>query len=254
MRCYPDDTELLPLRTTGRSSQNGPGVREVQLSVGHGARVSVEGLKGCCSCCCGGIWTFLGCFGCCARTCSALMGWCGPRCPLSKKWSLPKKALADFLDSVATVAVMGILSLNIYCATYFVAWAPKGSICISKAFNTWAKVIVVCLPFTLFPLTLYIAGQAKALQNDNLRGLGLVAGAVLLEIVYVLSMGGLMTVCMSARPWLPVVLVTGFLSLLLVTACGCCCYSPKWLRRCLSCICCWGCLCEDIDEEAALEV
>jgi hypothetical protein len=40
----------------------------------------------------------------------------------------------------------------------------------------------------MFPLTLYVVGQAKALQKD-LGGVGLVAGAVILAI------GGMMTIC-----------------------------------------------------------
>lgn len=55
---------------------------------------------------------------------------------------------------------------------------------------------MVSIPFTGLPLSLCIGGLAKA-AKENLGYLGCVAGLVMVEIMYVIVLGGLMTACMS---------------------------------------------------------
>lgn len=100
-----------------------------------------------------------------------------------------------------------------------------------ETLKAWAQVTIISLAFAVFPLTLYVAGQAKVLEKD-LKGLAMVAGAVLLEVIYILCMGAVTTVCMSGQQWVPVACVTGILSVLLLLCCGCCCHYPK-VRECL---------------------
>jgi hypothetical protein len=57
--------------------------------------------------------------------------------------------------------------------------------------------------------------------------LGFVASVVILEVIYVLCIRGLMTVCMSAKP--AIASITGVLEFLLV-ACRCYCYQPKAMK------------------------
>lgn len=128
---------------------------------------------------------------------------------------------------------MAILTLNIYSATFFLVWATPDNICLVGKDHTFSdnlkktvKIITVCLPFSVCPLTLYIAGQAKALQHDQ-RGMGCVAGLVIIECIYILFLGALMTVCMSERSYKAVGAVTAVLVVLLVVTWGCCCYHPK---------------------------
>lgn len=52
----------------------------------------------------------------------------------------------------------------------------------------------------IFPMTLYVAGQEKALQK-YLGTIVVVIRTVILEVVYVLSMGGLMTICILDKQW-----------------------------------------------------
>ncbi|TVU23722.1 hypothetical protein EJB05_26101 [Eragrostis curvula] len=146
----------------------------------------------------------------------AMRNWWRSVCPLSRRWSLTNQAFLDFLENAASIGVMAILTLNIYCATYFLVWAKPDAVCLVvkgdtfyDGLKTWVKTIAVGLPFAACPVTLYIAGQAKALST-NISGLGFVSGMVILEYIYILLIGALMTVCMSDSPYQAVGIVTGY--------------------------------------------
>lgn len=120
------------------------------------------------------------------------------------------------MSYLASAAVKGILTLNIYSASYFLAWKKEGAFChifpespsalasaifvdaasSDRAITTLIQLIVVSIPFTGLPLSLCIGGLAKA-AKENLGYLGCVAGLVMVEIMYVIVLGGLMTACMS---------------------------------------------------------
>lgn len=128
---------------------------------------------------------------------------------------------------------MAILTLNIYSATYFLAWAKPDSVCLdlknsklSKTFKVVLKIIIVSLPFAFCPVTLCISGNVKALQQER-RGMGYAAGLVILEIIFVFILGALMTVCMSEASVPIVIGVTIGIVIFVFLAWGCWCHHPK---------------------------
>uniref|UniRef100_A0A0A8Y2T7 PGG domain-containing protein n=1 Tax=Arundo donax TaxID=35708 RepID=A0A0A8Y2T7_ARUDO len=174
--------------------------------------------------------------------------------------SLSDPVSATLMGYISAAAVMGILTLNIYSASYFLAWRKEGSHChflpgsktsapdsasdskISDGTDTLVQLIVVSLPFAGFPIAFFIAALAKAAQKKT-RFLGCVAGLVICEIIYILVLGGIMMTCMSNVSGKSVALVTLILVSLLVLLWGCCCQYPKCLRSKVLSKCC----CPEID-------
>jgi hypothetical protein len=147
------------------------------------------------------------------------------------------QAFIGFLSKVADAAVMGLLTLNIFSATFLLAWGHDGSVCLPKAkadkdesnklpgddhftVPSWVKVAIIALPFAIYPLTVCVSGLVKAVEQGA-RGLGVVATLCLVEFMYGLLIGGLMTVCMSEAPWRWVLGVTISLNAVLLVIWGC---------------------------------
>lgn len=143
------------------------------------------------------------------------------------------QAFIGFLSNVADAAVMGLLTLNIFSATFLLAWGKEGSVCLPKpkddpkklqgdndfSLPSWVKVIIVGIPFTMYPFTVYVSGLVKAAEQGR-HTLGLVATLCLMEFVYGLLIGGVMTFCMSNASWKSVVVVTVLLNALLLVIWG----------------------------------
>uniref|UniRef100_A0A0D9XUY4 Uncharacterized protein n=1 Tax=Leersia perrieri TaxID=77586 RepID=A0A0D9XUY4_9ORYZ len=166
------------------------------------------------------------------------------------------QALSALLENVANLAVAGILTLNIYSATYFLNWSNPESICVNANDTTFSKmakgnikVVLVCLPFVIFPLTLCVSGQASALKK-RIGGVGFVAGLVILEMMYILCLGGLMSVCMSNAPYKVVLAITIGTIFFVLWLWSCFCYHPRCLRTCFFCCCQRIVDEEDVDLEA----
>ncbi|KAL6654302.1 hypothetical protein ACP70R_007767 [Stipagrostis hirtigluma subsp. patula] len=117
------------------------------------------------------------------------------------------EAFGSCPKAVASAIVMVLLTLNVYSATYFLAWAKDGSSCTvsSKPNGVFAnkfpndvkdgiKIAAVTLPFTFVPFTLCVSGIANEVKTR--RGLGFTAGLILFEVGYVVCLGSLMVVCM----------------------------------------------------------
>ncbi|CAN6190914.1 unnamed protein product [Urochloa humidicola] len=169
---------------------------------------------------------------------------------------------ASCISNTSNIMVMGILTLNIYSASYFLAWRKDGSVChifprtasapvssnspdsavSDKNATTFIQLVVVSLPFTGLALTVGIGFLAK-MSKEAVQYLGCAAGLVATEIVYIIALGGVMTACMSSVSGPSVGFVTlGLLSLLLLMW-GYCCFHPKCLRSGVFCKCC----CPDVD-------
>jgi hypothetical protein len=143
------------------------------------------------------------------------------------------QAFIGFLSKVADAAVMGLLTLNLFSATFFLAWGKPRSPCLPKAHKdkpkllgddhftllSWVKVAIIGLPFVIYPATVFVSGLVKAVEQ-GCRGLQLAATLCLTEFVYGLLIGGLMTVCMSGAAWLSVLRVTIALNVLLLLTWG----------------------------------
>ncbi|CAN6190911.1 unnamed protein product [Urochloa humidicola] len=172
------------------------------------------------------------------------------------------KLYASCISNTSNIMVMGILTLNIYSASYFLAWRKDGSVChifprtasapvssnspdsavSDKNATTFIQLVVVSLPFTGLALTVGIGFLAK-MSKEAVQYLGCAAGLVATEIVYIIALGGVMTACMSSVSGPSVGFVTlGLLSLLLLMW-GYCCFHPKCLRSGVFCKCC----CPDVD-------
>lgn len=114
------------------------------------------------------------------------------------------------MSYLSNAAVMAILTLNIYSASYFLAWRKEGDFChifsdsanapdaatSEKTTTAMIRLILVSIPFSTLPVTLCIGGLAKV-SKETVSYLGCVSGLVMLEIMYSIILGGIMTACMS---------------------------------------------------------
>ncbi|TVU23725.1 hypothetical protein EJB05_26104, partial [Eragrostis curvula] len=179
--------------------------------------------------------------------------------PLGRHCLVTDTAFGACLETIAGAMVTAVLTLNIYTATYFLAWAKDKSGCmvepkpdydllsatgIPENVKIWLKIAAVALPFAFVPLTICISGMAKAAEKSG-HGLGYVAGLVIGEVCYVMMLGGLMTVCMSDKSYKEVgAVILGLLASLLLIW-GCVFKYPKVLRSCVYPRCC----CPTYEEE-----